>query len=621
MIETFSVKDLAKILGYSTNTVYKYLKEKKIKSIRFGNGRFHIPQEEIERINPSFDNSTEKLLPRKKNETQTYSKSPDMFKWFLATVAVVFGLSMIILSEFTYFQILLQGNRQNIFNAVRMGLFFGGLGYMFTLMFKNENSFWQKMFQLIIGLIYLFLAYLSLADKNSYGVVAFGVLGICIFWDIVGKIQGEWMFGLYLGVMLFVSPYFIYLFNPDQANNLLAGLFQNRNFVIVFSLAWIFFICGYFVILRKALNQKNKLLYVLMSVLGIICGIHSVFYANQVIWDKAFFTIVLSLFCFLTFIWNRFAVTKSSQKYVFFLVFIIITLIFVLIALFIWLFQSQISNYAVSDLNRKTEYANEVVMSQHMEIIESLETLSRNPLLGDELESKRDNNSVLIGLARGFYESNKNIRRILILDETGYDLVVYPFVEDTFGKNYSYRDYFQKALIEKKTYTSDAFIAVGGPNTPVVVVSVPIFSSKNKKPVGVLVGSIDFLKIGYQLQKFTQGDKEYFSLTDSKGNYLIHPQPNMVGTSVEKENPANLALQGQNGVQTYYDKYLKTRVFVSYRNHELNSYKWALSYTRPVNEVLHISNFYSAVVLLFLSTTCLIIVLSLFMFFSKSPQQ
>ena len=47
MKKYFTVKDASKFLGVSTNTVYKYLKEKKVKSKRIGRGRFKIPRSEL----------------------------------------------------------------------------------------------------------------------------------------------------------------------------------------------------------------------------------------------------------------------------------------------------------------------------------------------------------------------------------------------------------------------------------------------------------------------------------------------------------------------------------------------------------------------------------------------
>src|SRR3989339_1765629 len=50
MAATYTVKQVAEILGYSTNSIYSFLKEKRIKGVRVGKGRFRIPQSELNRL-------------------------------------------------------------------------------------------------------------------------------------------------------------------------------------------------------------------------------------------------------------------------------------------------------------------------------------------------------------------------------------------------------------------------------------------------------------------------------------------------------------------------------------------------------------------------------------------
>ena len=51
MPKTYTVKQVAVALGFSTNTVYKYLDEGKIKATRLGSeGRFRIPESEVTRL-------------------------------------------------------------------------------------------------------------------------------------------------------------------------------------------------------------------------------------------------------------------------------------------------------------------------------------------------------------------------------------------------------------------------------------------------------------------------------------------------------------------------------------------------------------------------------------------
>jgi len=46
----YTVGEVAKILRFSPSTVYKLIGSRKIKTIRFGNGRFRIPKNQIQAI-------------------------------------------------------------------------------------------------------------------------------------------------------------------------------------------------------------------------------------------------------------------------------------------------------------------------------------------------------------------------------------------------------------------------------------------------------------------------------------------------------------------------------------------------------------------------------------------
>ncbi len=50
MGKTYTVKQVAQMLGYSTNSIYAFLKEGRIKGVRVGKGRFRVSEEELARV-------------------------------------------------------------------------------------------------------------------------------------------------------------------------------------------------------------------------------------------------------------------------------------------------------------------------------------------------------------------------------------------------------------------------------------------------------------------------------------------------------------------------------------------------------------------------------------------
>ncbi|HOX95772.1 MAG TPA: helix-turn-helix domain-containing protein [Candidatus Woesebacteria bacterium] len=50
MKKNISVKEAAKRLGYSRNSIYTFLRQGLIRSVRIRNGKFRIPEEEIDQF-------------------------------------------------------------------------------------------------------------------------------------------------------------------------------------------------------------------------------------------------------------------------------------------------------------------------------------------------------------------------------------------------------------------------------------------------------------------------------------------------------------------------------------------------------------------------------------------
>src|SRR3972149_6731185 len=99
MKKTYTVKEVSDLLGFSTNTVYKYLDEGKIKATRLGKeGRFRIQAQEVERLLPeskqpttSYRNTDEPTdQPNKSNqeiignEKRESSGTFSLFDWFIS---------------------------------------------------------------------------------------------------------------------------------------------------------------------------------------------------------------------------------------------------------------------------------------------------------------------------------------------------------------------------------------------------------------------------------------------------------------------------------------------------------------------------------------------------------
>src|SRR3990172_2537397 len=96
--KTYTVKEVSDLLGFSTNTVYKYLDEGKIKATRLGKeGRFRISADEINRLVPE---SRETVSPQAVDIPASgllglprIMNAPSLFDWFTSVLAVTLGAS------------------------------------------------------------------------------------------------------------------------------------------------------------------------------------------------------------------------------------------------------------------------------------------------------------------------------------------------------------------------------------------------------------------------------------------------------------------------------------------------------------------------------------------------
>lgn len=110
MEKIYSVKQTAKILGFSTNTVYKYLDEETIKAARGSGqqGRYRIPHSSIEKFlgaTVSEEQIQNALNPKKltslnlldKELPQKESSTPKTFPVSIARGLIIFSLLIIII--------------------------------------------------------------------------------------------------------------------------------------------------------------------------------------------------------------------------------------------------------------------------------------------------------------------------------------------------------------------------------------------------------------------------------------------------------------------------------------------------------------------------------------------
>ncbi len=119
------------------------------------------------------------------------------------------------------------------------------------------------------------------------------------------------------------------------------------------------------------------------------------------------------------------------------------------------------------------------------------------------------------------------------------------------------------------------------------MLAVPLVNAKLQF-VGVLVGSVDFDRLGLRLQKLSRDAQgEYIALVDSQGYFLIYPDPSFLGTLAPKGDPLWKGLGGTKGTTMWYGGVSGEEKIVSY--HPVGANGWALAVKAPISSIVQVT--------------------------------
>ena len=204
MAATYTVKQVAEILGYSTNSIYSFLKEKRIKGVRVGTGRFRIPQSELNRLlliskgqAGAVPISGTLMAPDSGIITPHEGAPPfslslfgrihtvtgNIFDWFIGIAAVVSGIALFLFNQ--TFDVVNIRSAMPIMQAVRILLVGGGIGILLTNFVYDSHRMWHRIFHgvLVVAGVSLTIALLMTRDIDAvaiYGTLTF-VIALTMF--------------------------------------------------------------------------------------------------------------------------------------------------------------------------------------------------------------------------------------------------------------------------------------------------------------------------------------------------------------------------------------------------------------------------------------------------------
>lgn len=603
MNKTYTVIQVANILGYSTNSIYTFLKEGRIVGIRVGKGRYRVSQEELNKllhlkkseeiqpisvkssaptsIQPVFTTSeTEEIPSLDKHLEETKDNIPSLFDWFVSLTTIIVGFTIILfIRSFEGFSNI---GLSQFLVPIKINLLVAGIGLFSVNVINRTRKNWYFIFNLITFLNLLAFSLMLLLSKDFFGFAIFALLLLVMFFHLILNLKGIISFVIYTGLLTIILPVTLIL-NPPT-NNLPVMSFFSTWSPIQASIAWLIVACTINGIIWIGQSKHKFLFWINFLIFSVGLVYFAYFYSAQLYWSRALIFVLILLSIIISFFWHKLDLKDEEVRKTIVSIFGDLLLVFLAIVTIIWIAQNNISTYAQHELTNKIVYGESLFQS----IIDSSKQNIIN-YSGDQslIEAvKKKDSSTLNKLSKTVFNYSLNFRRLLVTDEKGNVLSVYPETTIPYT-DISFEEYYRQVKTIKDIYVSNLFeTTVNGIKTQEIVIANPIIDEEENL-VGVLIGSLDINSLNNKLQQYANSnEKEYFLVLDAEGKIIINPE-NISGLKNEEIQDL-IANQTDNKdsieqVINFDNKTLQI-------NGQINDANWILVLRRPLVDIYNFNN-------------------------------
>ena len=568
MSATYTVKQVAKILGYSTNSIYTFLKEKRIKGVRVGKGRFRIPQSELNRLLLTSGKQSTTTPTAIQSYTQPATQLTDIsddslradrfklfgqiqfsfaniFDWFVGIAAVTSGIALFLFNQVFVQNEIIVSNRLFVFSSIRIILIGCGIGILLSNTSGKYSYVWRRIFFLTLSILGILMAVYLWRSGDISGAFTYGSLALSIVVSMLFTIGGLATFSFYLSVLAMaaaVTP----IFGPADKNVKAILTMLNLTiptFVPIMSLSALAFICA----IWWGYIRERKIFWLCTWLASFVFFGLSFWFAQQQYWSRSFLYVVIGITSMFAYLWEEMVESKSKREHMLLTgVFIALCSVLVIGVFIVHVMQASVIETVKREDVQKVSYARARTELAVSDVKNTAEGIALTPNLINAF-SKKDSGELNI-IGRIIFDSNKNIRRIVSLDRNGIGFHLYPY--GTFDQpDLSFRDYFRNARDTGQVAVSDVFQSLTDQSRrQVVAVAVPVYEPGHEF-IGVLTASMDLDAIGARLQQIGVPDRgEYVTVIDKHGNIIISPDQKLIGTPSDKNDPTRLGLKGSQGV-------------------------------------------------------------------------
>lgn len=565
MGKTYTVKQVAQALDFSTNTVYKYLDAGKIKATRLGKeGRFRIPEEEVIRllglkgeraqIAPQIEVAQEVSQPATQvaplpielgagSEDIIQKLSvPSLFDWFVATLAIFVGFSYLLFPAYV-FDIKAAPYVEYI-KFIKIILIIGGIGLLATDIFKPTRHIWHHLLHLILGLLFGVLAYFAFQTGHYPRMLGDGAIALLLLTTAIIHISDRARFIILINILAIIAG-LIFILNPESTGSeaFAAWILGNR---ILFAILWYGLSALVLWASFSILSSKKGWLTLLLVVVA--SGAFSSAFINlqNNLWEDTVYAVVFGSYVLILPFWQKFHSISNSSKKELFGGFALMIVIFTVGIGLVFYLQTSFKAYLLSENEKRLKNA-VLLVEQYLEESEKgvSEFAKDENLIGLVASSKKDKLDGINQLIKRFYLASSTLRRTGVIDKDGKGLVLYP-EDSSYGLDLTERDYFKQAKESKKVVISDVL----EPKVPgvkaAVIIAAPLLDKKGEF-IGVIIGSVDFVKLANKLAGI-KGTHTEFVIADRNKMILSHPDESQLLQPIVENNVGLIkAVAGESG--------------------------------------------------------------------------
>lgn len=531
----YSPGDIQKILGLSRNTVYKYLNEGFIHSVRMGHGKYRIPARELYRLQaemgmlksvvaptPSLavTSSQSSSRPSWKNILLDYGLNgekgvaADLFDWMIALTSILLGTSLFL---FSYYQFDVSRLWQvGQVSVIRYFLVLYGVFVASVSLLRSKRSIGQIV-DLVGALIWGWMAYIVfVGGQPQTSVVYLSIVATLSAGAIWKSFDAKYKFGLFFS-FYFIAGAIAYKIYPSYFT-VLMPLPEQIDAIRFY--AWmgfgIFYLAGFVLLNKKFLGLMS------WSVVACMTFLYTAFeFAHFSAWDKVLVHVMIGVFALFVPYADLFEVTweKRRREVAGEVLFVLVRV--VVVGLILGSINSVFrGHYYGADIEGDaTSLANQisnVLVQGRTEIT----TIASSSLMNKAIN---ENNLVLVdSFLKDMTKTSSLFMQYALFNKDGDILTYYPRSSDEklLSQNAAFREYFQTAK-DGKVYMSERMIRLSVSGSPwALIMAAPIYSKTSGSFEGVVTGRIDLDKLQKFVATMRLEDGEHILLLDSTGRII-----------------------------------------------------------------------------------------------------